>query len=219
MILSCMGHAKFLLELDNGLRLLTDPYDASCGYPVTPVPADVMLVTHGHGDHSAVETVPGKPMVIRKAGAYPVAPGVMITAVEAAHDDQGGKLRGKNLLFLIQAEGLRVAHLGDLGHLPTREQVDRFAPLDVLMLPVGGHYTIDAQAARETARMLQARIILPMHYQTRATAGWPIRPVSDFIALFDEPAEELDLLRIERGDLSCQPRLAILRPQSMIEAL
>lgn len=215
MILSCIGHAKFLLELENGLRILTDPYDAACGYPVTPVAADVVLVSHGHGDHAAVDTVPGDPQVIREAGTYTLAPDVTVTAVEACHDDQGGAQRGKNLLFLIQAEGLRVAHLGDLGHLPTEEQVNVLAPLDAVLVPVGGHFTIDAPTAKKVAEMLRARVILPMHYRTPATDGWPIRPVAEFTSLFEEQAEELNLLRLTKGDMDCQPRLAILKPQSL----
>lgn len=215
MILSCIGHAKFLMELENGLRILTDPYDPSCGYPVTPVAADVVLVSHGHHDHSAVETVSGDPRVIREAGVYSLAPDVTVTAIEACHDDQGGAQRGKNLLFLVEAEGLRVAHLGDLGHLPTEEQVRALAPLDAVMVPVGGHFTIDAATAKQVTEVLQARVILPMHFKSEATAGWPIGPVEDFTKLFDDKAEELDLIRLTAGDMSCQPRLAVLKAQSL----
>ena len=217
MILSCIGHAKFLVELESGLRVLTDPYDANCGYPVTAVPADVVLVSHGHGDHAAVDTVPGDPRVIREAGVYELASDVTVTAIEAYHDDNGGAQRGKNLLFLIQAENLRIAHLGDLGHLPTKEQVSALAPLDAVMIPVGGHFTIDAEMAKRVAEMLQARIILPMHYNTNATSSWPIKPLSEFTALYDETPEELDLLRLTAGDMACQPHLAILKPQSLKE--
>lgn len=218
MILSCIGHAKFLVELESGLLILTDPYDPSCGYPVTPVAADVVLVSHGHHDHSAVETVPGDPRVIREAGVYSLAPDVTVTAVEACHDDQGGTQRGKNLLFLMEAEGLRVAHLGDLGHLPTEDQVKALAPLDAVMIPVGGHFTIDAATAKKVAEMLQAHVVLPMHYNTGATSGWPIKPVTEFTALYDEKAEELDLLRLTAGDMMCQPHLVILKAQSLKEA-
>ena len=215
MILSCIGHAKFLVELENGLRILTDPYDEKCGYPITPVAADVVLVSHGHGDHAAVDTVPGTPRVIREAGTYAVASDVTITAIEACHDDQGGAQRGKNLLFLIEAEGLRVAHLGDLGHLPTEEQVKALAPLDAVMVPVGGFFTIDAPTAKKVAEMLQAKVILPMHYTTSATSGWPIGTVDAFTSLYEEKAEELDLLRLTAGDMVCQPHLAVLKAQSL----
>lgn len=215
MIFTCIGHAKFLIELENGLRIVTDPYDATCGYPVTPVPANVVLVSHGHHDHSAVDTIPGTPRVIDKAGAYDLGDGVTVTAVEAFHDDAAGTKRGQTLLFSIRAEGLNAIHLGDLGHIPTAEQINALGAADVLMVPVGGFFTIDAAQAKETAALLQARVILPMHYKTRANADWPIAPVEAFTGLYDTPAEEVNLLRVAEGDLMCQPEVAVLLPQSL----
>ena len=101
MIFTCIGHAKFLIEMENGLRIVTDPYDKTCGYPVTPVAADVVLVSHGHHDHNAVETVTGEPHVISEAGEYELSDGTTIVAVEAFHDDAEGTKRGKTLLFSI----------------------------------------------------------------------------------------------------------------------
>lgn len=215
MIFTCIGHAKFLIELENGLRIVTDPYDKTCGYPVAPVPADVVLVSHGHHDHNAVDTIPGSPRVISEKGTYDLGDGVTVVAVEAFHDGEQGARRGRTLLFSIHAEGLTAVHLGDLGHLPTREQCMLLGYADVLMIPVGGHFTIDAPTAKETAERLHARVVLPMHYKTRVNADWPIAPVEAFTALYDTPAEELDLLRVSRGDLMCQPAVAVLRPQSL----
>lgn len=215
MIISCIGHAEFLLELDNGMRIVTDPYDASCGYPLVPVKAEAVLVSHGHHDHNAVENVQEVNRVIDAAGEHTQAPDVKVTAVSCFHDEAEGAKRGRNLMFLIEAEGLRVAHLGDLGHLPTAEQTAALAPVDVLMLPVGGFYTIDAQAAKETAQLLQAQVILPMHYRTAANADWPIAPVEDFLALYGGKAERLSLLRVCKGDLGCQPAVAVLEPKSL----
>ena len=215
MIFTCIGHAKFLIELENGLRIVTDPYDATCGYPVTPVKADVVLVSHGHHDHSAVDTIPGTPRVIDKAGAYDLGDGVTVTAVEAFHDDAQGTKRGRTLLFSIRAEGLNAIHLGDLGHIPNAEQINALGTADVLMVPVGGFFTIDAAQAKETAELLQARVILPMHYKTRANADWPIAPVEAFTGLYDTPAEEVNLLRVAEGDLMCQPEVAVLLSQSL----
>ena len=193
MIISCMGHAKFVIELDNGLRIVTDPYDASCGYPVTANPADVVLVSHQHHDHNAVETIPGHPRVIDRAGDFDLGGGAAVRAIEAYHDEQQGKLRGKTLLFCLKAEGLTVMHLGDLGHMLTTEQ----------RLLLG------------SADVLHARVILPMHYKTAANASWPIAPVTDFLRLYPEKAEELPLLRVSAGDLSCQPHLVVLMPLSL----
>ena len=214
MIISCIGHAEFLLELDNGMRIVTDPYDDSCGYPIVPVKADAVLVSHGHHDHNAVDNVQGASRIIDTAGEHTLAPDVKVTAIPCFHDEAGGSKRGGNLMFLIQAEGLRVAHLGDLGHLPTAEQAALLAPVDVLMLPVGGYYTIDAATAQETARLLQAQVILPMHYRTSANADWPIAPVEEFIALYGG-ADRVKLLRVCQGDLECQPAVAVLEAVSL----
>ena len=215
MILRCIGHAEFLLELENGMRIVTDPYDASCGYPVTRIAADAVLVSHGHHDHNAVENVTGVIHMVNTPGRHDLGDGVSVLAVEADHDDAGGTKRGKNLLFVIEAEGLRVMHLGDLGHIPTAEQLAMLGQADVLMIPVGGFYTIDAPTAMEVARLLNARVVLPMHYRTRVNADWPIDGVERFNQLWGTEVEFLDLLRVAKGDLACQPDAAVLKPVSL----
>ena len=213
MIFTCLGHAKFLIELENGHRIVTDPFDPSTGYAVGAVEADTVLVSHHHHDHDAVDTVKGWTKVIETAGVHTPASGVKITAVPCFHDDAHGAKRGPNLMFLIEAEGLRAAHLGDLGHLPSEEQIAALAPVDILMLPVGGFFTIDAQQAREVCSLLHARVILPMHYRTEVNASWPIQPAEAFTSLFAEPAEVLTQLRVVKEDLSCQPHVAVLNAQ------
>lgn len=215
MIISCIGHAEFLIELENGMRIVTDPYDASCGYPVLTLTADAALVSHGHHDHNAVGSLTGLQQVIDRAGTYDLGDGVRVTAVEADHDEAGGTKRGKTLLFCLEAEGLRVMHLGDLGHVPTQAQLDALGKADVLMIPVGGFYTIDAPTAVKVAGLLGARVVLPMHYRTDANADWPIAGVEAYTALCDEPVEFLTVLRVAKGDLSCQLASAVLKPVSL----
>ncbi len=212
MLFQHIGHAEFLITLESGLRLVTDPYDASCGYPVKPVEADGVMVSHHHHDHDAVENVKGNPQIIDYAGEHTFAPGVKLTALMGDHDDAGGAKRGKTLLFLLEAENLRVAHLGDLGCPLSEEQRMVLQGVDVLMIPVGGFYTIDAKQAQKTAEELEARIIIPMHYKTEYIQDWPIAGVEEFLSLY--PSHQIrqggEALRVTRGDLACHPHIVVL---------
>ena len=212
MLLQHIGHAEFLITLESGFRIVTDPYDASVGYPIPALEADGVLVSHHHHDHDAVENVSGHPQVIDYAGIHTFAPDIRVTGILADHDDAGGSKRGKTLLFLLEAEGLRIVHLGDLGCLLDADQLEALAQVDVLMLPVGGFYTIDAKTALEVAEQLGPRIIIPMHYRTAANAGWPIGPVEDFTRLFDpsQVRSGSEFLRVTKGDLACHPHVVVL---------
>ena len=181
MLIRHIGHAEFLIETESGVRIVTDPYDASCGYPLQKIKADAVLVSHHHHDHDAVENLKGEPRIIDAAGSYTPESGVRITAVRGFHDDAGGSKRGETLLFLIEAEGLRIVHLGDLGCPLNAEQASILKTPDVLMVPVGGFYTIDAEQAKETALLLGARIVLPMHYRTEYNSDWPISDAEAFL--------------------------------------
>ena len=213
MLIRHIGHAEFLIETESGVRIVTDPYDAACGYPLRKVTADAALVSHQHHDHNAVENLKGEPRIIDAAGEYTPEPGLKITAVRGFHDDAEGAKRGETLLFLIETEGLRVVHLGDLGCGLNEEQISILKAPDVLMIPVGGFYTIDAEQALGTADLLGARIILPMHYRTEYNSDWPIADQEGFLSLYD-PAEicrEAEALRITKGDLECQPKVVVFK--------
>ena len=212
MLIQHIGHAEFLLTAESGFRIVTDPYDASTGYPVQKVEADGVLVSHHHHDHDAVENVAGHPQIIDYAGLHTFAPGRQVTGILADHDGEGGVQRGKTLLFLLETEDLRIAHLGDLGCLLDADQLDALGRVDVLMIPVGGFFTIDPAAAMEVIEQIDPRIIIPMHYKTEYNADWPIGPVEAFTSLFD-PAQVRtggEALRVTRGDLECHPRVVVL---------
>ena len=208
-----IGHAEFLIETESGVRIVTDPYDAGCGYPVRKITADAALVSHHHHDHDAVENLKGEPKIIDTAGTYTTEAGVKITAIRGFHDDAGGSKRGETLLFLVETEGLRIVHLGDLGCALDAGQLEILKGPDVLMIPVGGFYTIDAKQAKETAETLSARIILPMHYRTEYTRDWPISGPEAFLDQFD-PADickGAEALRVTKDDMECQPRVVMFR--------
>ena len=213
MLFQHIGHAEFLIETAGGVRIVTDPYDGSCGYPVKKIMADAALVSHHHHDHDAVENLKGTPLVIDSAGEYTPDPSVRITAVKAFHDDQHGNKRGETLLFLVETEGLRVVHLGDLGCALDSEQEEILKKPDVLMIPVGGFFTIDAVQAKAVADRLNARIILPMHYKTDYNKDWPISGPEPFLNQYTpgDIAGDAEILRVTREDLECQPKVVLFR--------
>ncbi len=208
MLFQHIGHAEFLIETESGIRIVTDPYDASCGYPVRAVGADIALISHHHHDHDAVENLTGTPRMIDTNGNCTPEQGVRITAIPAWHDDAEGRKRGSTLLFLIEAEGLRIAHLGDLGCALNTEQLAALGEIDVLMVPIGGFFTIDAAQAMKTVKQLNAKIVLPMHYKTPFNEGWPISGPEAFISLFapEEVRSGAEVLRVTVEDLDCHPR-------------
>ncbi len=152
MLFEHIGHAEFLLTMESGFRIVTDPYDASTGYPVRKVEADGVLVSHHHHDHDAVENVTGYPQIIDYAGQHTFAPDVKVTGILADHDDEGGAKRGKTLLFLLEAERLRVAHLGDLGCLLDADQLEALGQVDVLIIRVREEFRFRKGKDRKTVR-------------------------------------------------------------------
>ena len=211
MLIRHIGHAEFLIETENAVRIVTDPYDAGCGYPIRSVGAEIALVSHHHHDHDAVENLQGKPVIIDQAGLYTPEEGVRITAVRGYHDDEQGAKRGETLLFLIETEGLRIVHLGDLGEMLSDEQVSILHDPDVLMIPVGGFYTIDGRQAQGTAARLNAKVILPMHYRTKYNAEWPISGPEVFLGGYpnEEVCEGTEALRVTKKDMMCQPKVVL----------
>ena len=201
----------------SGFRIVTDPFDASTGYPIGHTKADAVLVSHHHGDHDAVDTIEGYTAVIDTPGLHTLGKDIQVHSLESFHDDQHGALRGTNLIHCVRTEGLCIVHLGDLGHIPDTELRDQIGLPDILMIPIGGHYTVDAGTALQICDMLKPKIILPMHYKTAFNSDWPISGPEEFLELcvkhYGAQPEHLDVLRVTEGDLSCQPHVAVLRAQ------
>lgn len=164
MVIQWIAHACFKITLQSGKVLVFDPFD-DIGYQMPQIRADLAFVSHGHFDHNAVDRLTGDFQVFDAPGEYEQA-GVKIEGIPSYHDDAKGAKRGENVIFKVTAEGLTITHLGDLGHLPSEELYRRLEGTDVLMIPVGGNYTIDAQQAFEVCKRVEPNIILPMHYKT-----------------------------------------------------
>lgn len=211
MLITYQGHSQFLLQSADGFRVLTDPYDESANFPVKPIAADAVTVSHGHKDHSYVAKVTGDPVIASTEGTHVLSSTVRASARSAFHDMAGGVKRGSSLLFRIEMDGLVISHLGDLGHIPDTDQLLYLKGTDILLIPVGGFYTIDAAQALQIVRALRPRIIIPMHFKTNGFGLKAIAPVDDFLKKMapTEPSVQ-PLLRVTREDLSQQPRLVLL---------
>ncbi|MBN2378999.1 MBL fold metallo-hydrolase [candidate division WOR-3 bacterium] len=181
-----LGHSAFLIETSDGRKLITDPYDSgsydgAVGYEEIDVAADVVTVSHEHPDHDGVANLPQSPgTVIRNTRPIEVE-GFKISGLETYHDENQGDDRGKNTVFVIETEGLRICHLGDLGHLLTDKQVKKLGKVDILMIPVGGHFTIDADQATKLTNQINPSIVIPMHYKTKVL-GFPIAGIEPFLS-------------------------------------
>jgi L-ascorbate metabolism protein UlaG (beta-lactamase superfamily) len=160
------GHACFRLR-DRGATVVTDPYDQSIGYTLPRVRADIVTVSHHHADHNYVSGVKGGPKVVDGPGEYEIQ-GVFITGIATFHDRKKGTQRGRNTVFLFEFDGLTICHLGDLGHVPTQAQVEALSDVDILLIPVGGVSTIGAPQAAEIISLLEPKVVIPMHYKTKA---------------------------------------------------
>lgn len=166
MKISWFGHSCFCIR-GNGITIITDPFDDSVGYRVPDARADVVLVSHEHEDHNNVSAVRGGPEVIRGPGEHS-ALGIRFRGVQTSHDDKGGSVLGMNIAFCFEIEGVRICHLGDLGEIPGKSAAREIGPVDLLFVPVGGVYTIDAGGADEVLKQLHPAVAVPMHYWTPA---------------------------------------------------
>jgi L-ascorbate metabolism protein UlaG (beta-lactamase superfamily) len=201
-----LGHSAFLIVSAAGVRIVTDPYQSGSysgglGYKPIRESADIVTISHEHADHNYAGDIAGKPEIIRKTGKHEIK-GITIEGILTSHDQTNGRQRGLNTVFCMKVDGIRICHLGDLGHeLSGREQAE-FGEVDVLMIPVGGFYTIDAREATKVAAALRPKLVLPMHYKT-PVLDFPITGVDAFVAAVEAaytwPVRRRDKTEIEFG--------------------
>lgn len=162
------GQSAFLLTSEAGTKILIDPYDKLLRYKMPkPIETDIVAVTHNHSDHNKIHVASGDYMLINEAKEYNHE-GISVKGIKTYHDKANGKKRGKNIIFRFDIDGLKVCHCGDLGHLLQEEQVKAIGKVDILMIPVGGRTTIDAEEAKHVMHQLEATVTIPMHYSTKA---------------------------------------------------
>lgn len=165
MEITYLGHSSFLLNFKT-TKVVCDPFsDSSVGFKLGKTSGNIVTVSHDHDDHNNFEIVDGEPIVINGPGEYEIK-GVAITGMPTFHDDVEGKERGKNVVYVFDAEELRICHLGDLGHELSDKQINELGDIDVLLIPVGGVYTIDANQAVKLIKKIGPSIVVPMHFKT-----------------------------------------------------
>ncbi len=197
-----LGHSAFQLIESTGTTIVTDPYSSALGSEMPEVSADAVTVSHHHYDHDAADKVGGNPLVIDKEGSYELD-GVDINSIKSFHDPEGGRLRGENIIFKFSMDGIEVCHLGDIGEECSTELIEALLPVDVLLIPVGGTYTIDAEQAKEYVDRIMPDIVIPMHYREKGKK-LDVDRVEEFTDLFEEEEVETDggsEIDISREDL------------------
>ena len=208
-----LGHASFLITSDSGKRIITDPYTPGgfgLDYGEIKEAADIVTVSHEHGDHNNVATVGGTPEVVKGVAE---AKGLKFTGVPTYHDEAGGSQRGNNVIFCFEVDGIRVCHLGDLGHPLSDKQVAEVGKVDILLTPVGGNYTIDAKVATEVCDKLAPKAIIPMHYKNDRCSSFPVAGVDEFLK-DKKDVSRLDTSEVEfkKGELPATTQIIVLKP-------
>lgn len=208
------GHSAFLITTAKGVRIIIDPYQSGAfggdlSYGKITDEADIVLSSHDHDDHNYTKDIKGRFTYVNKAGAFEEK-GVRIRAVPTYHDGSKGSQRGKNLFFIVEADDLKVAHAGDLGHTLNEASVREIGTVDVLLLPVGGFFTVDASEATRIVEALKPRVTIPMHFKTEKCA-FPITPVEDFTR-GKERVREVRATETEfsKADLPGEPEIVVL---------
>lgn len=210
-----LGHACFLLVSEVGLRIITDPYivDQNLSYSPIKEIADIVVVSHDHDDHNNVSAVQGKLEVLKGSGLK-AAKGLQFRGVATYHDTTQGKQRGTNTVFCFSLDGIKLCHLGDLGHLLSQAQVDEVGTVDILFIPVGGFYTIDAAGASQVCDQLKPKVVIPMHFRT-PQCTYPIAGVDNFLR------GKKNVKRVDSSEIEFRPEelptateIVILKPSS-----
>lgn len=171
------GHSCFRIK-GKETTVIMDPYDTSLGYSPNKLTARIVTISHPHPGHNGVAGVENNPKVINGPGEYEIAD-VFVVGISTFHDSEKGAVRGKNVAYVIDIDQVRFCHLGDIGHALSSQQAGDLSDIDVLMIPVGGVSTIDGKAAAEITRLLNPKIVIPMHYHNHITTE--LEPVDNFL--------------------------------------
>lgn len=197
-----------------------DPFSEYVGFSLPSLSADIVTVSHNHPDHNASSKVGGtarrpKPFIIDAAGEYEVG-GISVFGVPAFHDDTKGTERGRNNIFTVLVDGVRICHLGDLGHELTQSMIEDIGEIDVLMVPVGGVFTLDPATAVKVIRSLEPSLIIPMHFKTdmhKQDLFGELKTVADFLKEYGVEVSPVDKLELDESSLPEETEVVVLNQQ------
>lgn len=216
MEITYLGHSSFKLK-GKDATVITDPFDKKVGFAYPSVTGDIVTSSHDHFDHASISAVKPttkreKPFVISSPGEYEIL-GVSVFGYPSYHDDKQGAERGKNTIYAIVIDGITVVHLGDLGHTLDEHFIERLGTVDVLLCPVGGHFTIDDKTAVEIIQEIEPSYVIPMHYKTDAhddKAFGELSTVADFEKEFGVTVEPVKSISMTLGSMPEQTTLVVL---------
>lgn len=207
------GHSCFMITSEKGTKILIDPYKNALGYKLPEeIEADIVTTSHDHSDHNNINAVKNIFFHINKAGSFSEQ-GIEIKGVETFHDKISGAKKGKNLIFSFKIDDINVCHCGDLGHILTSEHLKEIGDVDILILPVGGGYTIDALDAVKVMEQLNPSVVIPMHYRTKALGpiGLAFAKVDKFILASGLKAAEYKELELNKTTIKDFPGITVLK--------
>lgn len=202
MDITYLGHSSFKIR-GKSAGLVTDPFDSKfVGLKFPATEADIVTISHSHPDHNQFDQVKGVKMVVEGPGEYEIC-GISIIGIGTFHDDKKGSLRGKNTVYVYEIDGLRIAHLGDLGEVLADEQVSQLGNIDVLMIPVGGEYTIGPKEAVRVVGAIDPYFVIPMHYKVDGLSPEfsKLEPVETFLSECGLTVERMDKFSLKREDI------------------
>jgi len=202
MIITWQGDSCFKIQDkqgSDGVTLVTNPFDKEIGLKIPNFEADIVTMSHDHSDHNNIKAIKGTPFLVNSPGEYDLK-NVLIEGVDSCHNEEEEKKRGKNIIYRIEMEDISITHLGDLGRILDSSQLERLTGTDILLIPVGGGYTLDAKKAVEVISQIEPRIVIPMHYKTDGLKI-DLEPLEKFIKELGIEASYEDKLKISKKDL------------------
>lgn len=207
------GQAAFLLTSEKGVRVICDPFNPAMGLGEITATADVITISHEHGDHNYTTGIKGNPQILRGVGLQ-MGKGIQFKGIASFHDKEQGSKRGHNTIFCFSLDGIRICHLGDLGHLLSKEQEAEIGKVDLLLVPTGGRATIDPAEATELVARLKPSIAVPMHYKL-GNSPMPFATADDFVANKTNITRlDVGTFEVKKDKLSATTQIVVLKPSS-----